>query len=290
MKSCISPRRSVLYIPASNGRALAKARSLPADALILDLEDAVSPDAKAAARLAACAAAGTYAAQEVVIRVNGLDTAWGADDLAAAAASGADAVLIPKVDGPADLLTADAALRAAGAPAQMGLWVMAETPRGIQQIGAICEADTALQTVVMGTNDLAKDLRLPPDPSRLGLLHSLSGCILAARAQGIDIIDGVFVNLADEAGFARECEQGRRLGFDGKSLIHPRQIEPANAAFGVTAAELARSQAIVAAWEAAAAAGRGIAVLDGQMIEELHAAAARRVLALHAAIAADTKG
>lgn len=289
MESRLTPRRSVLYIPGSNQRALEKARTLPADALILDLEDAVSPDAKAAARQAACAAAGSYTGREVVIRVNGLETAWGSEDLAAAATSGAAAVLIPKVDGPEDLLTADAALRAAGAPAEMGLWVMAETPRGIQQIGAICEADAALQAVVIGTNDLAKDLRLPPDPERLGLLQALSSCILAARAQGLDIIDGVYVNLADETGFVRECEQGRRLGFDGKSLIHPRQIEPANAAFGVTAAELARSQAVVAAWEDAAAKGRGIAVLDGQMIEELHAAAARRVLALHAAIAADAE-
>jgi len=289
MNKNIKLRRSVLYIPGANARALEKAQQLPADALILDLEDAVSPADKLAARQAVIDASGHFSHREVIIRVNDLQSPWGQDDLRSAAGSRADAVLLPKVNGPADVQAAAQVLRAAGAPPDMGLWVMAETPRGIQQMGAICEADPALQAVVMGTNDLAKDLRLPPDPERLGLLHALSRCILAARGQGLDIIDGVYVNLAEKTGFVRECEQGRKLGFDGKSLIHPRQIEPANAAFGVTAAELARSQAIVDAWDAAAAAGRGIAVLDGQMIEELHAAAARRVLALHAAIAADAK-
>lgn len=289
MHSDLKPRRSVLYVPGDNPRALRKAAALPTDALILDLEDAVPPAAKEAAREAACRAAGSCGRREVAIRVNGLNTDWGRADLVAAATSGADAVLLPKVNGPGELRDAAAILAAAGAPDSLRLWAMAETAAGIQRIAEICAADPGPAVVVMGTNDLATALRLPRDPERTGLRHALAACVLAARAQGIDIIDGVYANLTDEAGFVRECEQGRALGFDGKSLIHPRQIEPANAAFGVTAEELGRSEAIVAAWEAASAAGRGVAVLDGRMIEELHANAARRVLALHAVINASAE-
>jgi citrate lyase subunit beta/citryl-CoA lyase len=288
MSKPVRLRRSALYIPGSNARALEKARGLPADALILDLEDAVAPQAKTDARAAVVAAAhsGAYGHREVVIRVNAADSPWAGEDLAGAARSGATAVLLPKVEGPEDVAFAGRTLRSAGAPEDMGLWVMAETPAAIRNIDRVVTAEPALQVIVMGNNDLGKALRLPADPLRQGLVHALSTCIIAARAQGLDILDGVFVDLADEAGFARECLQGRELGFDGKTLIHPRQIEPANEVFGINAEDLAWARAVVAAWETAAAAGQGVAVLEGQMIEALHADAARRLLALHAAIEA----
>jgi citrate lyase subunit beta/citryl-CoA lyase len=284
MKIRISPRRSVLYVPGNNARALEKARTLAADALILDLEDAVSPAAKAAARQAACAAAGTYAGREAVIRVNGLDTPWGADDLIGAAVSGADAVLLPKIDDAQGLQAAARLLRQSSAPKDLALWVMAETPAAILNIAEITRADPALAVIVMGTSDLGKALRLPPDPLRSGLQAALGGCLLAARAAGLDILDGVFGELDNEAGFKEACLQGKALGFDGKTLIHPRQIAAANDIFGVSEAELTRAGRIVTAWEKAAADGQGIAVVDGQMIESLHVEEARRLLALHAAI------
>jgi citrate lyase subunit beta/citryl-CoA lyase len=286
MKNFLRPRRSVLYMPASNDRALEKARSLPADALILDLEDAVAPDAKAAARAAAVAAADSrdYGEREVVIRINGADTPWAADDLHAVARSAADAILLPKVDGPEIVASTGRFLREAGSGA--ALWVMAEIPKTVQLIDRIATADPALQVIVMGLNDLAKALRVPADPQRSGLLHAMGACVLAARTQGLDILDGVYGDLDDEPGLIRECEQARALGFDGKTLIHPRQIATANALFGVSADEATRCKAIVAAWDKAATAGQGVAVLDGQMIEALHADAARRVLALYAAIQA----
>lgn len=288
MNNPIKPRRSVLYMPGSNERALVKARTLPADTLIFDLEDAVAPQSKSVARTAVLKAIseGAYGNRELVIRVNGADTPWYEDDLAAAAASGVHAVLLPKVHGPEDVAAAGRRLRTAGAAPGLGLWIMAETPDAIRLIDRIATAEPALQAIVMGNNDLAKALRLPPDPARTGLLHAMSACILAARAHGLDILDGVFGDLADRAGFALECGQGKALGFDGKTLIHPGQIDPANEIFGVTGEDVARSEAIVAAWETAAAAGRGVAVLDGQMIEALHAESARRVLTLHAAICA----
>lgn len=286
MNNPIKPRRSVLYMPGSNARALDKARTLPADGLIFDLEDAVAPELKTAARTAVLNAIseGAYGDRELVIRVNAADTPWHDDDLQAVAGSRADAVLLPKVNGPEDVAAAGRTLRTAGAAADLGLWIMAETPDAIRQIDRIATAEPALQVIVMGNNDLAKALRLPADPARTGLLHAMSVCILAARTQGLDILDGVYGDLADQAGFARECAQGKGLGFDGKTLIHPGQIAPANEIFGVTDEEAARSAAIVAAWETAAAAGQGVAVLDGQMIEALHAESAQRLLALHAAI------
>jgi citrate lyase subunit beta/citryl-CoA lyase len=288
MNNPIKPRRSVLYMPGSNARALEKACQLPADSLIFDLEDAVAPQSKIAARTAVVNAvnSGAYGHRELVIRVNAADTPWHADDLSAVAASGASAILLPKVSGPEAVAAAGRTLRDAGTPPGFGLWIMAETPDAIRQIDRIVTAEPALQVIVMGNNDLAKALRLPADPARTGLLHAMSACILAARGQGLDILDGVYGDLADEAGLARECAQGKALGFDGKTLIHPGQIDPANAIFGITDEDAARSEAIVAAWETAAAAGQGVAVLDGQMIEALHAESARRVLALHAEIKA----
>lgn len=283
----IRPRRSVLYVPGANARALGKCRNLPADGLILDLEDAVLPGSKATARAAVLAALaeGGFGQREVVVRVNGPDTAWGADDLAACARAGAAAILLPKVESAAAVRDAVAALERHGAPGHLALWVMAETPRGILAIEEITAASPRLAVVVMGTADLARALRLEPGPDRAGLLPALGRCLLAARARGLDILDGVYPDLADSQGFAASCRQGKALGFDGKTLIHPGQIPAANEVFGVSAAEAAGAAELIAAWESAAASGQGIAVLRGRMVEQLHAEEARRVLALHGAIA-----
>jgi len=282
----IRPRRSVLFMPGSNARALDKARSLPADALIMDLEDAVAPEAKSRAREQVLAAlrAGGYGRRELIIRCNGHGTPWYADDLAAAAASGADAVLLPKISSAAQVRDAARRLREHGAAPGLALWIMAETAAGVLAIESIVRADPALAVVVMGTSDLGRELRIEPEPARRGLQLALSMCVLAARAQGLDILDGVFGELADPAAFRAACEQGKALGFDGKTLIHPAQIDVANEVFGVSPEALRRARATLAAWEAAAARGDGIAVLDGRMIEALHAEAARRTLALAAAI------
>ena len=287
MSKKIRPRRSVLYMPGANSRALDKARSLPADAIVLDLEDAVAPAAKPHAReqVRAAVSAGGYGHREVVIRVNAYGTEWWHEDLLMAISCGADAMLVPKVESAdqvskfGDLMTINAA------PDDMALWIMAETPLSIRNIDAIAVADPRLAAIVMGTSDLATALRLPPDSQRLGLQHALSACILAARSYGIDILDGVHGNLADTDGLSSAWAQGKMLGFDGKTLIHPSQIDTANTVFGVSADEIAAAKKVIASWNAATAAGLGIAVVDGQMIENLHADAARRVLALAAAIA-----
>jgi len=288
MSETIRPRRSVLFMPGSNERALEKARQLPADALIMDLEDAVAPSAKATARENVVRAVrhGGYGRREIVIRINGLGSPWGGDDLEAVAGTGVDAILLPKIDSAERLVQAADALRAAGAPATTRTWAMAETPRSIINIAAIAGADSSLAVIVMGTNDLNKAMRLPPDPGRFGLMEALSRCVVAARAHGLDIIDGVYMNLSDPDGFASSCEQGRLLGFDGKTLIHPGQIDMANQAFGVAEDMAERATDIVSAWEAAEAQGSAVAVVNGEMIEELHADEARRVLALRASIRA----
>ncbi len=277
-------RRSALYVPGSNARALAKAADLDADVLIIDLEDAVAPDAKIAARHAVVQAvsADGFGHREVVIRVNGLNTPWGAEDLAAVAGSRADAVLFPKVTGARELREALHLLDTAGG-VRLAAWVMAELPPAVLAIDAIASLAPRVTVIVMGTADLAKALRLPPDPSRLGLLPALGQCVLAARARGLDILDGIYTGLRDEAGFRDACRQGKALGFDGKTLIHPAQIGVANEIFGVSAALASEAARIVAAWESAAAAGNTIAVLDGRMVEQLHADEARRLLALHRA-------
>lgn len=290
MNDMIRPRRSALYMPASNQRALDKARTLPVDVIIMDLEDAVAPDAKNQARenVVAALAEGGYGDREIVIRVNGYGTPWWKEDLLAVAASDADALLAPKV-GSADQINKLCDLMAINdAPDSMKLWAMAETPQAILNIDSICKADIRLEIIVMGTNDLAKELRLPPDSERSGLLSSLSAGILAARAHGLDILDGVFGDLTDTDGYQQSCEQGKKLGFDGKTLIHPSQIEAANRIFGVSEDTVAAAAKIIEAWETAEAAGDGIAVVDGRMIENLHAEEARRVLALNAAINRDT--
>jgi citrate lyase subunit beta/citryl-CoA lyase len=285
MNNKIHPRRSVLYMPGSNARALEKARELPADCLILDLEDAVAPETKDAARSQACAAirAGGYGKREVAIRVNGIDTPWFSEDIAAAGSCGADAVVLPKVESATTIKEALRLLAKAGASEELPLWIMTETPRGVLDLEQIIANQPRVQAIIMGTSDLAKELRVSPHGDRAGLRHALGHCVLAARARGVDIIDGVHLALDDTDGFEKACQQGRELGFDGKSLIHPRQIAVANECFGISAAAAAAAEEIVAAWEQARAQGDGLTVLHGQLIEQLHVDDAKRILALHAA-------
>ena len=282
MSGAIRPRRSVLYMPGSNGRALEKARSLPADAVILDLEDAVAPDQKEAARALAVEAVrhGGYAPREVVIRVNGLATPWGYADLEAAAGAGADAVLLPKIESADAVRQAATLLQTAGAPEALKLWCMMETPRAMLRAEEIAGAGPRLAALVMGTSDLAQELQAVHTPLRLPMITALGLCLLAARAYGLAILDGVHLDLQDETGFAESCRQGRELGFDGKTLIHPRQIEPANRAFAPDAAALAQAKRIIEAHGAAARGGSGVAVLDGRLIENLHVAEAARLVRL----------
>lgn len=292
MPHSVRPRRSVLYMPGSNARALEKARTLAADALILDLEDAVAPDAKALARQQVVDAvkAGGFGPREVIVRINGLDTAWGEEDMRAVAPAGADAVLIPKVSSPAHVARAATALARAGAPDSTRLWVMMETP--LAMLTALSIAATAgdpanrLACLVMGTNDLAKETRARLVPGRQAFLPWLQSCLAAARAYGIDIIDGVFNGLADDSGYRDECEQGRDLGFDGKTLIHPSQIETANAVFAPTVAEVEWARRIIAAFGVPENRDKGALQLDGKMIERLHADIGRRTVAIAEAIAA----
>jgi citrate lyase subunit beta/citryl-CoA lyase len=279
------PRRSVLYMPGSNSRALEKARELAADCLIFDLEDSVAPEQKDQARSQAGAAAraGGYDRREIIIRTNAVDTEWFAADVAAVAASGFDAVLLPKVESPDTIKEALHQLTRAGAPSDLPIWIMAETPRGVLDLDTILAACPEIKVVVMGTSDLAKELRLEYTADRSGLLHALGHCVLTARAHGLDIIDGVHLALDDAAGYRLACQQGRALGFDGKSLIHPRQIAAANELFGVSAAAAAAASEIVQAWETARNEGHGITVLNGRLIEQLHVDEAERTLAIHAA-------
>jgi citrate lyase subunit beta/citryl-CoA lyase len=286
----IRPRRSVLYMPGSNARALEKARDIAADALILDLEDAVAPEAKAMARDQVCAVvkAGGYGRRELVIRTNGLDTPWFAEDLAAAAEAGPDAILVPKISSPEMVLEIGARLHGLWAAAEIRLWAMIETPQAIIDVAAIARAarDPAsrLACFVMGTNDLAKETRARLVPGRAPMLSWMTSAILAARAHGVDILDGVYNDFRDEAGFLAECEQARDLGYDGKTLIHPGQVAVANTVFAPDADELARARAVIAAFELPENAGKGAIQLDGRMVERMHAEMARRVVALGEAI------
>jgi citrate lyase subunit beta/citryl-CoA lyase len=282
------PRRSVLYMPASNERALEKARTLPADAIIFDLEDSVAPDAKEAAREQACAVVkdGGYGRRELTIRVNSMDTGWHADDLRAAAAAGPDAVVVPKVSSAADVHRIEVALEAAGAPDRTTIWAMVETPVAMLHAEEIASASERLSVLVMGTNDLNKELHAQHVPGRAPLLTGLSLCLLAARATGKAIVDGVYNAVKDLEGFEAECRQGRQLGFDGKTLIHPGQVGPCNRAFSPTPAEVEEARTIVTVWEEALAEGKGVATVNGRMIENLHVAEARRILDLQSAIEA----
>ncbi len=282
----IRPRRSLLFMPGANARALEKSRELPADGLIFDLEDAVAPDAKAGARAAVAAAVGQggYGRRELVLRVNALDSQWGDGDLAAAAGMAVDAVLLPKVESAERVRDTVARLDGAGAPAGLAVWCMIETPRGVLAAAEIAGSSPRVAALVMGTSDLTKDLQARETPDRAPLLTSLGLVLLAARAHGLAALDGVHLDLADDAGFAAACAPGRTLGFDGKTLIHPKQIAPANAAFAPSEGEVAQARTIIAAHEAALAAGKGIVVVDGRLVENLHVEAAQRTIALAEAI------
>jgi citrate lyase subunit beta/citryl-CoA lyase len=281
----VRPRRSVLYMPGANERALEKAKTLPADALILDLEDAVAPDAKAAARKRVCdaVASGDYGQREIAVRVNGMDTPWHADDLRAAAEVGPAAVLVPKVNSAAEVHAIERALRAA--PDHTAIWVMIETPVAILHAEEIARESSRLTVLVLGTNDLAKELHAEQVPGRAPLLGALSLALLAARATGKVILDGVYNDVRDLAGFEAECLQGKQFGFDGKTLIHPSQLEPCNRIFAPSPEDVAQSRKIIDAFEEARREGRGVVTVDGRMIEHLHVDNARRVLALDSAIA-----
>jgi citrate lyase subunit beta / citryl-CoA lyase len=276
------PRRSILYVPGSNPRALDKARSLAADGLIIDLEDAVAPQAKESARkiVAEALAEGGYGRRELVLRVNAIDTPWGPADLAAAAAMPLDGVLLPKVESAERVRLAVSLLEALEAPQRLTLWCMLETPLGILRAGEIAAASPRLSAFVLGTSDLTKDLHALPTRDRLPLITSLSLAVLAARAHGLVVLDGVHLDLADDEGFVAACRQGRELGFDGKTLIHPKQIPAANAAFAPTKEEIDWSRRIIAAHSQAATAGKGVVVVDGRLIENLHVEDASRLLAL----------
>jgi citrate lyase subunit beta/citryl-CoA lyase len=288
MTQTTRPRRSVLYMPGSNARALEKARTLPADGLILDLEDAVAPDAKAMARdqIASAVKAGGYGLREIVIRANGLDTPWGASDLAMAARAGAHAVLIPKVESAAMIAQVEQALGQAGAPSDLAIWCMMETPRGMLHAEEIAASSPRLACFVMGTSDLAKDLHAAHTRERLPMLTSLGLCLLAARAYGLAILDGVHLDLADDEGFAFSCRQGKELGFDGKTLIHPKTIAKANEVFAPSPDEVDWSRRIIEAHAEASKAGKGVVLVDGKLIENLHVESARRQVALAEAIKA----
>jgi citrate lyase subunit beta/citryl-CoA lyase len=288
----VRPRRSVLYLPGSNPRALAKAKTLAADALILDLEDSVAPESKEVARaqVAAALREGGFGGREIVVRVNNLVSPWGRDDLAAIAAAGPDAILLPKVDGPGVIMEAARQLRQAGASDAVRLWAMMETPMAILHAGAIASAaaDPAarLDVLVMGLNDIAKETRARFVPGRAPMVPLLAACLMAARAHGVDIIDGVYNDIADLAGFRAECEQGRDLGLDGKTLIHPDQIAICNEVFAPTPNEVDSAGAILAAFELPENRGKGVLQLNGRMVELLHAEMARRTLAIADGIAA----
>jgi citrate lyase subunit beta/citryl-CoA lyase len=288
MSQDLRPRRSVLYMPGANERALEKAKGLTADAIIFDLEDAVAPDAKAEARDRVCAAvqSGEYGMRELTIRVNGLDTQWHADDLRAAAAAGPAAVVVPKVNSVDDVTAIEKGLVAAGARDHTKIWAMVETPIAMLHAEQIASSSDRLTVLVMGTNDLAKELHAEHVPGRQPLVTGLALCLLAARATGKVILDGVYNDIKNEEGFEAECVQGRQMGFDGKTLIHPAQLEPCNRVFAPSEAEIEQAGRIIAAFEEAEAEGRGVVTVDGRMVENLHVDQARRTLAQAEAIAA----
>ncbi|MHC8507890.1 MAG: HpcH/HpaI aldolase/citrate lyase family protein [Rhodospirillales bacterium] len=284
----VRPRRSALYMPGSNARALEKGRTLPADGLILDLEDSVAPGAKDQARenIAAALEQGGYGGRELVLRVNAQDSPWGQDDLKAAAKMrGLGAVLLPKVESAEQIMDAAALLDKHGAPDCPPIWCMIETPKGVLRAEDIAAAPR-VECLVMGTSDLAKDMNARHTPERLAFLSSLSHCVLAARAAGAAVLDGVHLDLSDDEGFESACVQGRDLGMDGKTLIHPKTIETANRVFAPSAEDVEFARRIIAAHAEAEAAGQGVVVLDGRLIENLHVETAKRTAALAEACAA----
>jgi citrate lyase subunit beta/citryl-CoA lyase len=287
----IRPRRSVLYMPGVNDRALEKARNLPADALILDLEDSVAPEAKSQARdkVVAAVKSGLYGARELIIRVNALDTPWGPDDLKAAASVAADAILVPKASRPGDMVSAAKLLKAQGAPAQTRLWAMMETPLAIlnaRDIASVAgDIDQRFSCMVLGTNDLVKESRARALGDRFAIIPWLAMSVLAARSFGLDVIDGVYNDFKNDAGFRAECEQGRTLGMDGKTLIHPSQIDPCNQIFSPSDEEVRWSRKVIEAFALKENKGKGVINVEGRMVERLHLVMAERVVAIAEAIA-----
>ena len=290
----LRPRRSCLYMPGANTRALEKAKTVPADMLILDLEDAVSPEAKAEARNAVLDAVSerAYGAREVVIRINGLETEWGRDDLAMVVAAEPDGVLVPKVTSGAEICEIDRALTEAGACPTMGLWAMIEMPLAILNVQGIAAASAAtrLTGFVMGTNDIAKELNAVPTPDRCAFQAALGLSLLAARAYGLVAIDGVYNDVENAAGLKAECEQGRTLGFDGKTLIHPAQLATANQVFSPDAEAVAHSRAVIDAFAQPENQGKGVIKVGGKMTELLHLEQARKLVAIHDAIVRTSSG
>jgi citrate lyase subunit beta/citryl-CoA lyase len=282
------PRRTALYMPGANDKALEKAKGLAADAIIFDTEDSVAPDMKAVARdkVAEAVASGAYGKRELTIRVNAADTEWHEDDLRSAAAAGPAGIVVPKVDSAAALATVEKVLEAAGVPDHTRLWAMLETPSAIENAVEIATSSERLEVLVMGTNDLAKELRAALVPGRAPLLWGLGRCVNAARFSGKVILDGVYNDVRDPEGFAAECAQGAEMGFDGKTIIHPSQVEPCNEAFSPSAEEIEHSRRVIEAFEAGIAEGKGVITVDGKMIENLHVDNARRALAVADAIAA----
>jgi citrate lyase subunit beta/citryl-CoA lyase len=287
----IRPRRSVLYMPGSNTRAIEKARTLAVDAIILDLEDSVAPEGKASARkqVSDAVIAGGFGSRELIVRINGLDTAWWLEDLDVVAKAKPDAVLIPKVSNPSQLEDVAERLVDISADHRIRVWAMMETPLAMLNAREIAAAakdvETRLAAFVMGTNDLAKETRAKITSGRAAMLPWLMNCVAAARAYGLDILDGVFNDLADAEGFARECAQGRDLGFDGKTLIHPNQVAACNGAFSPSDEEVAQARKVIAAFELPENRDKGVVALDGRMVERLHADMARRTVAIAQAIA-----
>ncbi|MCK5445385.1 MAG: CoA ester lyase [Rhodospirillaceae bacterium] len=286
MPNTSRPRRSVLYMPGSTPRALEKGRTLACDALIMDLEDAVAPDAKKEARdhIAAAISKGGYGKREVVVRVNAIDSTWGYKDIIIAATSGADAILLPKVESANAVRQLEKVMEEAGAPEEMGIWCMIETPRGVLRAELIASASPRVSCLVMGTSDLAKDLHAHHTRDRVPMMLSLGHCVLVARAYGLSILDGVHLDLQDDEGFAQSCQQGKDFGFDGKTLIHPKTIAKANEIYGPSSEEVEWSKRIIKAFEAAQAKGEGVAVVDGKLVENLHMAEASRLVKIAAQI------
>lgn len=288
MSADIRPRRSVLYMPGANERALEKAKTIDADALILDLEDSVAPDAKEQGRDNVCAAvrSGEYGHRELAIRVNSIGTAWHDDDVKAAAAAGPDAILVPKVESAEQVRSLVAAMEAAGAPEHTQLWAMIETPRALLHAEEIAAAHERLTVIVMGTNDIVNETYGLHVPGRNPVvLTALAWTLIAVRAAGKVVIDGVYNDVRNEEGFAAEARQGREMGFDGKTLIHPSQVEPCNEAFSPSEADIERAQGLIAAFDEAVEAGAGVATYNNKLVEELHVRDAKRILAFAEALA-----
>ncbi len=286
----IRPRRSVLYMPGSNGRAIEKARTLPADAIILDLEDSVAPDSKAAAReqVVGAVTAGGFGPREVIVRINGIDTPWHVDDLTAAARAAPDAILVPKITMPGQLEAIGQRLLDMHADHRTRVWAMIESPIALFNILALAaeaaDSETRLAAFVMGTNDIAKETRARIVPGRAPMVPWLMNCVAAARVYGIDILDGVYNDLGNAEGFARECEEARDMGFDGKTLIHPNQIGPCNATFSPSSEEVTQAKKMIAAFDLPENRDKGVVQIDGRMVERLHAEMARRTVAIAQAI------